>query len=211
MEISYDIGLSVIRWFFGLLIGGFLGLIFFLLELIPVFKKKWYKSSFDFFRAIPIIGLVPLIQMTIGVKEWGKVALIAWGVMFPMWISVRTAYKKDYPNVELMLRGINVDNNNYLKIYVIPRVFGGFVKGIEIGIGIAWLCVVAAEWIGTYSEGFWSGGIGYKLVVESDNTNWLGVLFILFVFGALGVLSSLLWRYIVKSNIINMPMHDFRK
>ena len=208
MEIGYDIFLSLLRWGIGLFLGSFLGVIFFLIEFFPFFKMKWFKSSFDFFRAIPIIGLVPLIQIIIGVEEFGKIGLIAWGVMFPVWISVRTAYKKDLPNAELMLKGVNTSNNKFLRIYVIPRIISGFIKGVEIAIGIGWLCVVAAEWIGTYTKGFWAGGIGYKLIVESDISNWFGVLCILLIFGTLGIISSWVWKIIVKFSIKKIRVFD---
>lgn len=208
MDIVYDIFLSVMRWSMGVFIGSLMGIIFFLIEFIPIFRMKWFKSSFDFFRAIPIIALVPLIQIIIGVKEYGKIGLIAWGVMFPVWISVRIAYKKDLPNAVLMLKGIKISNNRFMKIYIIPRVIGGFIKGVEIGIGIGWLCVVAAEWVGTYSKGFWSGGIGYKLILESDNSNWKNVLIILSVFGTLGILSSFAWKSIVKYSIKKIRVFD---
>jgi len=205
-----DILISLLRWNIGLICGSILGMFLFLVEIMPLFKRLYLKSTLDFFRAIPIIGLVPLIQILIGVKEYGKIGLIAWGVMFPVWIAVRSAFKKDLPNAELMLLGAKISKRELLRLYTIPRVLGGFIKGVEIGIGIGWLCVVASEWIGTFSDGFWSGGIGYRLIVEQDNANWHGVLQVLLIFGFLGTLTSFLWsrgiRFFFNRNMSFNPL-----
>lgn len=145
---------------------------------------------------MPIIGLVPVVQMNIGINEYGKIGLIAWAVMFPVWITVRAAMDKKLESADLMLKAANTSNWNYFKLFTFPKLLGGFLRAVEIAIGIAWLAVVAAEWIGTYREGFWAGGLGYKLIVGYDQNNWTVVHLSLVIFGLLGLTSAYLWRLI---------------
>lgn len=192
-----DIQLSCLRWFIGLNIGCFLGLIF------AIVSNHKYTSFFgkltnDFLRAIPIIGLVPVIQMNIGINEYGKIGLIAWAVTFPVWITVRNALSKKMEETELMFTASNVTSLNYFKLLTLPKLIRGLLEGIEIGIGIAWLAVVAAEWVGTYTKGFWSGGLGYKLILGYELNNWAMVHLNLLVFGILGFSSAYFWRFFVK-------------
>lgn len=153
------------------------------------------KIMNDFLRAIPIIGLVPVIQMNIGINEYGKIGLIAWAVIFPVWITVRNAIEKNLENSDLRLKASGITGYKYFSLFVFPKVLGGFLRGVELAIGIAWLAVVAAEWIGTYTQGFWSGGLGYKLVYGYELNNWGTVHISLLLFGLLGFLSAYAWHW----------------
>lgn len=188
-----DLYLSILRWLLGLSIGCTLGLLFALLgNLKPT--KSIFKILNDFFRAIPIIGLVPVIQMNIGINEYGKIGLIAWAVIFPVWITVRNSLEKNLESVNLVLIAAKITSLNYFKLFTLPKVLGGFLKGVELAIGIAWLAVVAAEWIGTYTQGFWAGGLGYKLLTGYELNNWRTVHVSILIFGSLGFLSAYSWR-----------------
>jgi sulfonate transport system permease protein len=192
-----DILLSLLRWFIGIFLGSLLGLT---MALIGSYKpSSWFlKTTNDFLRAIPIIGLVPVIQMNIGINEYGKIGLISWAVLFPVWITVRNAIEKNLENSKLVLDAANIKGFYYFKLFTFPKVLGGFLKGIEIAIGIAWLAVVAAEWIGTYTKGFWSGGLGYRLVTGYELNNWVTVHLSLILFGVLGLLTAYFWRLIMN-------------
>ncbi len=194
--LTNDILLSILRWAIGLIIGCVLGLLLALLgNLKPT--KFAFKIINDFFRAIPIIGLVPVIQMNIGINEFGKIGLIAWAVMFPVWITVRNALDKKLENAELVLLASNISGIQYFKLFTFPKLLGGFLRGVELAIGIGWLALVASEWIGTYTHGFWAGGLGYKLLAGYELNNWNTVHFGIVLFGVLGLCSAYLWRLIM--------------
>jgi ABC-type nitrate/sulfonate/bicarbonate transport system permease component len=74
----------------------------------------------------------------------------------------------------------------------------GWLKGVEVAIGIGWVAVVAAEWVGTFSEGFWAGGLGYRVVMAHDANNRPGMLICIALFGVLGMLSSGAWRKLTR-------------
>ncbi len=193
-----DIFLSGLRWIIGLSIGSFLGLSFALLTQLRFLRNNFMRYLIDFFRAIPIIGLVPIVQMNIGINEYGKIGIIIWAVTFIIWITVKNSLEKSIPNAELILNAARFDNRLIQKHYVIPKIFSGFIKGIELAIGTAWLCVVASEWVGTYTKGFWAGGLGYKLIVGYELNNWELVYYNLICFGVLGFLSSLIFRLLIN-------------
>lgn len=198
-----DLFLSILRWVIGLILGCSLGLLF---GLIGSFKPTYSLLKFlnDFFRSIPIIGLVPVIQMNLGINEYGKIGLIAWAVMFPVWITVRNALETKMEIINLVLQASKITGFEFFRLFTFPKVLGGFLKGIELAIGIAWLALVAAEWIGTYTQGLWAGGLGYKLLTGYELNNWETVHVGILLFGLLGVSSSYLWRvtmyFIFKKN-----------
>lgn len=188
-----DIELSSLRWLMGFLLGGVLGLALAAIGRIGHSDRRGLAHVLNFLRAIPILGLVPVIQM-VSVNELGKVGLIAWGVMFPVWLSVRAADARSLEDAELRLLGARLDVVQVHRAIVWPKLLGGLIQGLEIGVGIGWLCVVAAESIGTYSIGFWSGGLGYRLILNYQNNSWAGVFLVLACFGALGMITAWIWK-----------------
>mgnify|MGYP003863165945 CR=1 FL=1 len=195
----WDVFLSALRWLIGLAFGVTTGT---LLSIINYQMGKWSTSFIflrDFLRAIPIIGLVPVIQMTIGYGEIGKFLLIAWATAFPVWISVDSALKRKSNELELILTSYQLTRFGYYKHYIFPRLFAGFFSGVEVSIGIGWLSVVAAEFIGIYQDGFWAGGLGYLIMDANNLNNWNDVILGLGIFGVLGMVTARLWNLLYNS------------
>lgn len=209
IEVTFaDVYISCLRWFIGLLagsiVGGSIGA-----ALAYAGKGSLFVSAIlHFARAVPVLGLVPVIQYLFGISELGKFILIAWAVMFPVWISVETALANRLTELELSLDAIGVGGSDFAISYVFPRLLSGFFQGIQISIGVGWLSVVAAEFIGTFSSGFWSGGLGYKLFLAFDLNDWMMGIFALGLFGALGMISAWVWNALVVRLVFLRPGFD---
>lgn len=192
----YDLFLSTLRWLLGLTGGAVVGLLLGSLGAIRQLDRGFLGHVLNFARAIPILGLVPVVQMTVGVEEYGKIGLIAWAVAFPVWLSIRDARSRSIGVVEGMFPKVFDSRSSFFRHILFPRICGGFFLGIEIGIGVAWLSVVAAEWIGTFNSGFWSGGLGYRLIVAYEANDWVLLITILILFGSMGLVSMVGWKSI---------------
>lgn len=193
-----DILLSLLRWGIGLSFGVTAGCI---LSFISYSIGRWsdrLSLLLDFLRAVPIIGLVPVIQMTIGYGESGKFLLIAWATAFPVWISVDSALKRKSSELEIILTCYQLTWFEYFKHYIFPRLLAGFVSGVEVSIGIGWLSVVAAELIGIYQDGFWAGGLGYLIMDAHNLNNWHDVVLGLVIFGLLGMTTAKIWNLLYR-------------
>src|SRR4051794_28774120 len=95
MDLLYDIFLSVLRWGVGFLGGSVLGLTFALiLYFFP--KPGWFlQPILNYLRAIPVLALVPVVQLNFGISVWGNFALVGWAVTFPVWLSVLTVLQRE--------------------------------------------------------------------------------------------------------------------
>jgi sulfonate transport system permease protein len=200
-----DVLLTAIRWSAGLAgatVGG----------LVLAMFERWISSGAvcrkgraarivmslgDFCRALPVIALVPLVQM-FGVSEWWKIGLVSWAGMFPIWLSIRDAQARQMIDTELALVATGMRSRDLMRQYQLPKVAVGLVGGIQISIGVSWIAVVAAEWVGTFTNGFWAGGLGYRVVKAHDANGWAGMLACLSAFGALGVGSSAVWHWMSR-------------
>lgn len=196
----HDFVVTCLRWLLGLSVGALIG---FLLGLISDirFVRPPVTAVGHFLRAIPILGLMPFVQSQFGPSEVGKVMLIGWAVMFPVWFSLAGLRRQVPLDTHVSILGRRLGWKEKLRFYDIPRVVIAFTAAIEVAIGLAWLAVVAAEIMGTYSQGFWRGGLGYRVNdLVMSRSDYLGGAACLLCFGMLGLLSSWLW-HLVKSSI----------
>lgn len=193
-----DVYLSALRWLIGLALGVVTGSILSFMSYQLGRLSSQLSILLDFLRAIPIIGLVPVIQITIGYGEIGKFLLIAWATAFPVWISIDSALKRKSCELEMVLSCYELSSFEYFKHYIFPRLLAGFVNGIKVSIGIGWLSVVAAELIGIYQDGFWAGGLGYLIMDANNLNNWHDVLLGLVIFGLMGMITAKAWELMYK-------------
>jgi len=202
-----DVLLTTLRWSGGVALGAVVALCVAGFEALLRVALRYVRLTvfpftmvFDFLRALPVIALVPLVQM-VAVDEWSKFALIAWAVTFPTWLAIRQSWLEQMIDTELALKASGLRKRDILRSYDLPKAFRGLLRGIEISIGIAWISVVAAEWIGNLRPGFWDGGLGYRVEYAHQSANWSGVLACLGLFGLLGVVSTFLWRTLVNRKL----------
>lgn len=204
MPTFQDIELTSLRWLLGICAGVLIAFLISVLELLLARRGSmrpfaWLLSKArDFLRALPVIALVPIVQ-SLGVRERWKIALIAWAVMFPIWVSIRQSLVNEMVDTSLALAAAGVSRREMLLCYQVPKMLSGLLRGVEISIGIGWISVVAAEWVGTFTPGFWAGGLGFRIQVAHDANNWVGMFACLGLFGALGVSTAILWSWLMKT------------
>jgi ABC-type nitrate/sulfonate/bicarbonate transport system permease component len=206
MPTLHDVGVTSLRWLAGVVAGTLLALILAIAEYRLGRARRWspagatLRTGRDLLRALPVVALVPIIQQ-IGVQERWKIALIAWAVMFPIWVSVAQALTDEMIDTELALTGARLGRRGLLVSYQLPKALAGLFRGVEIAIGVGWICVVAAEWVGTYLTGFWAGGLGFRIEMAHSANNWVGMFACLALFGLLGAVTAAAWRVVMKHPI----------
>lgn len=186
-----DIMLSTFRWAIGLFLGTILGSLLALM----LAKLSLIVNFFNFLRAVPILGLVPVFQYYLGVNEYSKIGLISWAVCFPVAFTMYNSLQPLSEDLRTFLANVNHNGLLYWRYIILPRFELAFIRAVQVSIGIAWLVVVAAEMIGTYSSGFWSGGLGFKLFLAYEANRPEVMFLILSIFGILGIISSSGWEY----------------
>jgi sulfonate transport system permease protein len=191
----HDVFISFLRWAVGLALGAAAGLLLSFIATLFRPVREFFLHTAGFLRALPILGLAPLVSLYFGVGEVAKVSLIAWACAFPVFVSTTGTVSKQMEDLELRMDVLRMLRASRLRHYDSPRVLFGFLNGVEISIGIGWLSVVAAEYmIGTFNTGPFRGGLG-RAVFDSFNNHDEGVgMACLLIFGVLGLSTSYLWR-----------------
>lgn len=126
------------------------------------------KFYIELLRPIPPIAWIPIAIMIFGLGNHSAYFIVFLGAFFPIFtntyfgvISIPTIYR----NVAL---SFELSKFTYIYrvvfFYSLPYIF----TGLKIGIGMAWMAVIAAELIGSQS------GLGYfiqlnRLLLQTDN------------------------------------------
>jgi len=109
-------------------------------------------------RAIPSIAWVPLFILWLGIFETSKVALIAVGVFFPVYLGVMGAILSVDRKIVEVGRIFRLSGPAMIRRILLPAVLPAYVVSLRVGLGLGWMFVVAAELMGA------SEGLGYLLI-----------------------------------------------
>ncbi len=109
-------------------------------------------------RSVPSIAWVPLFILWFGIFESSKIALIAVGVFFPVYLGVMGAISSvDRKFVEVG-RVFRLSGPQLVRRILLPAILPAYVLALRSGLGLGWMFVVAAELMGA------SEGLGYLLL-----------------------------------------------
>jgi sulfonate transport system permease protein len=131
-------------------------------------------------RAIPSIAWVPLFILWLGIFETSKVALIAVGVFFPVYLGVMGAILSVDRKIVEVGRTFRLNGPAMIRRILLPAVLPAYVVALRVGLGLGWMFVVAAEFMGA------SEGLGYLLIDGQQLGKPAQILAAIVIFAILG-------------------------
>lgn len=150
-------------------------------------------------RAIPFLALVPLFILWFGIGETPKIALVALGTIYPIYLNLYSGIRG--VDKKLLEAGTCFGLNRRQLIWhvVLPGALPSFLVGLRYALGISWLSLVVAEQINA------SSGIGYLIMTARDFLRTDIILVGLVVYGLLGLLADLLVRLLERHALAWRP------
>jgi sulfonate transport system permease protein len=146
-------------------------------------------------RAVPILGLLPLVIIWMGVGELPKVFLVALAVTFPVYLNTHAGIRG--VDMKLVEAGQTFGLNRWglIKKVILPGALPGFLVGLRFALVGCWAIIVVAEEINAQS------GLGY-LIMQAQTTNRTDIMCLcLAIYAILGILADvtvrLLERYLL--------------
>jgi sulfonate transport system permease protein len=109
-------------------------------------------------RAVPSIAWVPLFILWFGIFEASKITLIAVGVFFPVYLGVMGAVLSVDRKIVEVGRVFRLTGFAMVRRILLPAVMPAYVISLRAGLGLGWMFVVAAEFLGA------STGLGFLLI-----------------------------------------------
>ncbi|MFN5657233.1 MAG: ABC transporter permease, partial [Pseudanabaena sp.] len=109
-------------------------------------------------RSIPSLAWVPLFLLWMGIQETPRIALIAVGVFFPVYLSLMSGIRSVDRKLVEVGKIYRLSAFQLIKRVFLPATIPDYIVGLRSGLGLGWMFVVAAELTGA------SQGLGYLLV-----------------------------------------------
>jgi sulfonate transport system permease protein len=120
--------------------------------------RQLLDPSLQGLRAVPSIAWVPLFILWFGIFETSKITLIAVGVFFPIYLGVLGAIESVDRKIFEVGRAFRLSPFGLVRRILLPSILPAYVVALRQGLGLGWMFVVAAEFMGA------SEGLGYLLV-----------------------------------------------
>lgn len=153
--------------------------------------RRLLDPSLQALRAIPSIAWVPLFILWLGILEASKIALIAVGVFFPVYLGVLGAMRDVDRKIVEVGRIFRLNGPALVRRILLPAVMPAYVVALRGGLGLGWMFVVAAEFMGA------SEGLGYLLTDGQQLGKPAQILAAILTFAVLGKLTD--WLIVVAA------------
>ncbi len=160
----------------------------------------WWKTGqimtaalISFLRPISPLAWIPLALLWFGIGDNPAIFLIFLSSFFPLLTSTITAVSQIRPIYFQVAANFDFSKFETVTKIIFPAILPGILPALRIGLGIAWLVVVAAEMIAVKS------GLGYLIL---DSRNALRMDFVMDAMIAIGLIGIALDRIILQLNRI---------
>ncbi|MFY0406689.1 ABC transporter permease [Solicola sp. PLA-1-18] len=143
-------------------------------------------------RTVPHFGLLPLLVLWLGIDESPKIALIALGVAFPLYVNTVAGIRGVDPKFLDAARALRLSWWGRLRHVVAPGALPSLLVGLRLSLGVAWLSLIVAEQINATS------GIGYLVSDAASFGRTDVVVGGLIIYSLLGLATDALVRLIER-------------
>ena len=108
-------------------------------------------SSVQVLRSVPVLGLLPLVIIWFGIGEQPKVALVAIGTTFPIYINTYAGIRGVDVKLIETATTFGVGRWRLVRDVVVPGAVPNFLVGLRFALTGAWLIMIVAEQINAKS------------------------------------------------------------
>jgi sulfonate transport system permease protein len=157
-ELFRHIFATLLRVAVGFALGTVAGTVLGALASYSSLVRRLVDPTLQGFRAVPSIAWIPLFILWLGIFETSKVALIAVGVFFPVYLGVTSAILSVDRKIVEVGRAFRLSGLAMVWRILLPAVLPTYVVSLRAGLGLGWMFVIAAEFMGA------SEGLGYLLI-----------------------------------------------
>ena len=143
-------------------------------------------------RTLPHLALIPLLILWFGIGETPKVALVAFGAFFPIYLNLFAGIRSVDPRLVEAATTLGVSRATMVRQVLLPGALPQALVGLRYGVGVAWLSLVVGEQINAES------GIGH-LMMDARDFNLTNIIMVgLLVYALLGLGSDVLVRWLER-------------
>ena len=191
-QLLWHILVSLARVLAGLGIGLVAGVLLALAAGLSRLGEDVVDAPVQMLRTLPFLALVPLFILWFGIGETPKVALVALGTTFPIYLNLFAGIRGVEPRLAEMGRVFGLDRWGLVWHVILPGALPSALVGLRYSLGVAWLSLVVAEQVNA------TAGIGYLINDARDFLRTDVILVGLLVYALLGLGADSLVRLLER-------------
>lgn len=154
------LGLTLLRIFAGFALAGICGILAGVLmgmsRVVARIADAWIAALYP----LPKISLIPLLIIWLGTGEAYKIVISAVTAFFPIVISTYAGIRQVDRGLLKTAIDLGAGRRQVQTKIVIPAAIPSILAGLQLGMGVTIILIVAAEMIGGSAQ----GGMGYLLI-----------------------------------------------
>ena len=152
---------------------------------------------FQFLRMISPLSWMPIAVMAFATWEGAIIFLIAVAAIWPVLFSTAAGLRRVDPAWFKVARNLGARPWHMLFVIILPAISQDILTGIRLALGVAWIVLVPAEYLGVTS------GLGYSINDARDTLSYdrlaatvviIGVIGFLLDFACQQAISKLSWH-----------------
>lgn len=156
-------------------------------------------SPLQMLRTLPTLALSPLFIVWFGIGETPKVALIAFGSVFPIYLNLYSGIRGVDVRLLDAARSFGLSRAELIRHVILPGALPSFLVGLRYALSVAVLILVVAEQINA------SRGLGYLIGNARDFMRTDVIVVCLLVYAGLGLGADLLVRALERRALAWRP------
>jgi sulfonate transport system permease protein len=176
----------------GFLIGASIGLVVAIAAGLSRLGEDALDPPMQMLRTLPHFGLIPLFITWFGIGESPKLALIAMGVAFPLYLNTFGGIRNIDQKTNEAATAMGLTWPQRIRHVVIPGALPQTLIGLRQSLGIAWLSLIVAETISA------SSGLGYMINQAKEFQQTDVIVVGLAVYSLLGLATDALVRIVER-------------
>ncbi|MHB1586302.1 MAG: ABC transporter permease [Acidiferrobacteraceae bacterium] len=138
------------------------------------------NSPFQFLRMVSPLSWVPLAVLVFTSWDQAIIFLIAIASVWPVMFSTAAGLSKVDPAWFKVARNLGAKPRHMLTRIIIPAITFDVLTGIRLALGVAWIVLVPAEFLGVTS------GLGYAIENAREGMEYGHLMAYVLVIGAVG-------------------------
>lgn len=171
---------SLRRFAVGYVIGSVLGIALGVAIGSSRLVAQYTGPTLEFLRALPAVAVLPIAVLLFGLGDGMRVAIIAFGVLFPVLVNTTTGARSCRQERIDVARMYGLSRFQIIRRVVFPSAIPMISAGLRVGLPIALIMMVVSELVGGQN------GIGFYLTQTQSLFDISGMFTALLILGALG-------------------------
>ncbi len=195
-----DVAVSLTRVAEGFAIGVSLGAV------LALVVGLWRAGDFvvdpplQMLRALPYLGMTPLLILWFGIGEAPKIALVAFASVFPVYLTLLGGIRAVDPKLVEAARIFGLGRLQTIRHVILPSALAPALVGVRYALGAAWLSLVVGEQINA------DRGIGFMIMDARDFMRTDLIIVGLLLYAILGLSTDAIVRQIERRALAWRPV-----